>query len=105
MSFRLPEEGEWVDYWTGETFLAGREVTRDYPISKFPLFIRSGAIIPMTDVSMPGKRIFRIYPNGKSVRRFHLPKGDGTEYFDCTVSYDQRKGRVILDSEESADFI
>jgi hypothetical protein len=59
----------------------------------------------MTDPSMPGKRIFRIYPNGKTSRRFHLPKGDGIEYFDCTVSYDQRKGRVTLDADVSADFV
>lgn len=105
VTFHLPNEGEWVDYWTGETFQAGAEVTKEYPLSKFPLFIRSGSIIPMTDASMPGKRIFRIYPNGKTSRHFHLPKGDGTEYFDCTVSYDQRKGRVTLDSEVSADFV
>ena len=105
VTFHLPDEGEWIDYWTGETFQAGAEMTKEYPISQFPLFIRSGSIIPMTDASMPGKRIFRIYPNGKSVRHFHLPKGDGIEYFECTISYDQRKGRVVLDSEESADFV
>lgn len=104
-TYHLPDEGEWVDYWTGKEFQAGTTVTDEYPVNRFPLFIRSGAIIPMTDASMPGKRIFRIWPNGKTSRHFHLPKGDGIEYFDCTVSYDQRKGCIILDSEESANFV
>lgn len=105
VTYHLPDEGEWIDYWTGEVFQAGVKITEEYPISRFPLFIRSGAIIPMTDASMPGKRIFRIYPNGKTVRRFHLPKGDGIEYFDCTVSYDERKGRVTVASDAPADFV
>jgi len=103
--YHLPADGEWIDYWTGEVLQAGTAVAMEYPLGRFPLYIRSGAILPMTDASMPGKRIFRIYPNGRSVRRFHLPKGEGIEYFDCTISYDQRRGRVVLDSEEEADFV
>ena len=105
VTFHLPGEGEWIDYWTGRKFQAGEEITREYPLNQFPLFIRSGAIIPMADAARPGKYIFRIYPNGKTVRCFHLPKGNGTEYFDCTVSYDEKKGRLILDSNADADFV
>ena len=105
VTFHLPDEGEWIDYWTGKKYQAGTEFTSEYPITRFPLFVRSGAIIPMTDASKPGKRIFRIYPSGKTVRRFHLPKGEGTEYFDCTVSYDERKGRIVLDSDVAADWV
>ncbi len=103
--FHLPDEGEWIDYWTGKAYPAGAQVVREYSVSEFPLFVRSGAIIPMSDASMPGKCVFRIYPNGKSVRHFHLPKGSGTEYFDCTVAYDEKKGRVTVDSEQKGDFI
>ena len=80
-------------------------MVREYPVSEFPLFVRSGAIIPVSETSMPGKRVFRIYPNGKTVRHFHLPKGSWTKYFDCTVTYDEKKGRVTVDSEQKGDFI
>ena len=105
VTFHLPENGEWIDYWTGETVPGGTKLTRTYPVDRFPLFIRSGAIIPQTDPSMPGKRIIRIYPNGRTLRRFHLPKGEGTAYFECRVCYDQKTGKMMLDSDEPADFV
>jgi alpha-glucosidase (family GH31 glycosyl hydrolase) len=82
-----------------------------YPLSQFPLFIRAGAIIPLMKQESgatnqaSAKRTFVIYPKGKSHYQFHLPKGDGTAYFDCTVSYDAASGRLTMHSDISADFI
>jgi hypothetical protein len=78
------------------------------------LFVRAGAIIPLQTSQgrhvlcsdeTTGKRVFVIYPKGKSNYQFHLPKGDGTDYFDCTVSYDATDGRLKMESEMSDDFI
>ncbi len=40
----LPE-GQWIDYWTGETLEGGRHILAHAPLSVMPLYIRSGAVI------------------------------------------------------------
>jgi len=114
VTFHIPNDGEWIDFWDGKRYLPGDEVTKEYPVSQFPLFVKAGSIIPMAitnhttgigDASMKGKRVFLIYPNGKVTKRFHLPKGDGTDYFDCTVSYDEHTGSISLQSDTVSDYV
>ena len=92
VTFTLPEDGEWIDYWTGEEYQGGQQLTKTYSLSQFPLFIRAGAIIPL----QRDKRTFVVYPKDKSNRKFHLPKGDGIDYFDCTISYDAVSGHLKM---------
>lgn len=77
----LPQ-GVWIDYFTGERYQGGVVINHfDAPLWKLPLFVRSGAIIPMTaphnNVSeMPGDlRIYDLYPEGRS--RFTVYDDDG----------------------------
>jgi alpha-D-xyloside xylohydrolase len=46
----LPD-GRWVDYWTGEVHTGGRHVWVLSPLEKFPLYVRHGALIPVTSVA------------------------------------------------------
>lgn len=64
----LPE-GSWVDYFTGEMYEGGCIVNNfESPLWKLPVFVRNGAIIPMTapnnNVSEIDKntRIYEVYP-------------------------------------------
>lgn len=41
--------GEWVDYWTGDVLSGGRYVTAETPLERIPLFVRHGALIPVTE--------------------------------------------------------
>ena len=69
----LPE-GKWVDYFTGEEY-AGNTILNNFdaPIWKLPVFIKRGAIIPMTNPNnnvkeiQQDKRIYEIYPYGKTI--------------------------------------
>jgi alpha-D-xyloside xylohydrolase len=45
----LPADCDWYDFWTGERFTGGREVTVDAPLERIPMFVRAGAIIPMAE--------------------------------------------------------
>ncbi|WP_417887935.1 glycoside hydrolase family 31 protein [Zunongwangia sp.] len=45
----LPE-GEWTNYWTGETFKGKQYLNVLCPIEEMPIFIKSGAIIPSQEV-------------------------------------------------------
>lgn len=68
----LPE-GTWVDYFTGEKY-EGNCVVNNFasPLWKLPVFVKSGAIIPMTNpnnnVTEINKnlRVYEIYPDGNS---------------------------------------
>lgn len=112
-AFHLPDDGEWIDFWNGSHHHAGEMISRLYGISQFPLFVRSGAIIPVSagssmgtaEVAKEGSRIFVIYPNGRTSRLFHLPKGDGVDYFECTVSYDEKSHKVSVSADEKCDFV
>ncbi len=68
----LPE-GNWIDYFSGETFEGNRIINNfDSPIWKLPVFVKSGAIIPMVNPNNnvseinENLRIYEIYPAGKS---------------------------------------
>lgn len=75
VTFHLPSEGQWIDFWTHKTYPAGSIITDTYPLSRFPLFIKSGAILPLHiansitgigDSTMRENDVFLIYPNGNS---------------------------------------
>lgn len=91
----LPE-GEWIDYFTGEKYEGNRILNNfDTPLWKLPVFVKNGAIIPMThpnnNVSEINKnlRIYEIYPKGHTSM---------TEYDDdgVTEDYKQNKGTTTL---------
>ena len=69
----LPKGSQWIDYYTGKVYEGGQTLENyDAPIWKLPLFVRSGAIIPMTtphnniDEFDRTTRIVDFYPNGSS---------------------------------------
>ncbi len=68
------EDQVWIDYFTGEQYTGGKVVNSiDAPLWKLPLFVKSGAIIPMTvennsvqELTGEEPRIFDVYPDGDS---------------------------------------
>ncbi|CAH0129947.1 Alpha-xylosidase BoGH31A [Pedobacter sp. Bi27] len=91
----LPE-GTWIDYFTGEKYTGNSILNSfDSPLWKLPVFVKNGAIIPMTNpnnnVSEINKanRIYELYPFGKT---------SFTEYDDdgATEAYKLGKGASTL---------
>lgn len=41
-SVYLPKGSEWKNYWTGEVYAGGSEITVEAPLSKLPVFMRNG---------------------------------------------------------------
>ena len=77
----LPE-GKWIDYYTGEVYEGECVINNfDAPIWKMPLFVKSGAIIPMTNPNnnvsgiRADYRAFELYPDG--VTEFEVYDDDG----------------------------
>lgn len=103
VSFHLPSEGEWMDFYNGKKYAPGSLIEEAYALEHFPLFVKEGAILPLNvaseitglgDASMAGRRTIMIYPNGNTTRLLHLPCGDGIEYEDCLVTYDEKTGKL-----------
>ena len=85
----LPQ-GTWYDWFTGEAYEGGRIINNfDTPLWKLPVFVKGGAIIPMTNPNNNVKdidkalRIYEIYPGGTT---------SFTEYDDDGVSELYRAG-------------
>ncbi|NQG96913.1 DUF5110 domain-containing protein [Streptococcus suis] len=76
------EDQEWIDWYTGQKYKGG-QVLNGFaaPLWKAPVFVRNGAIIPMTAANNnPGeidrtKRVIQFYPHGDT--SFTLYEDDG----------------------------
>ncbi|RYG02135.1 MAG: DUF5110 domain-containing protein, partial [Chitinophagaceae bacterium] len=87
----LPE-GIWIDYFTGEKYEGNRIINNfETPIWKLPVFVKAGAIIPLSNPSNnpleidKQSRIFELYPAGRT--SFNLYDDDGV-----TEAYKGKKG-------------
>ncbi len=84
----LPK-AEWYDFWTGDKVDGEKRIQANAPLSKLPLFVRAGSIIPMGpamewSTEKPADPIeLRIYPG---------TNGDFTLYEDENDNYDYVKG-------------
>lgn len=80
----LPDTDQtWIDYFSGAQYQGGVSLYNyDAPLWKLPLFVKSGAIIPMTEennasgeITDDKDRIFQFYPDGAT--DFELFEDDG----------------------------
>lgn len=88
----LPD-GAWIDYFTGEKYTGGRIINNfDVPIWKLPVFVKNGAIIPVTNPNnnvqeiKKDQRIYEVYPFGNS---------EFTEYDDDGKTEAYRYGKGV----------
>ncbi len=97
VSIKFPDHNNWINFWnTDEVYSPSDIVEKYYPIDKYPIFFREGAIIPEQECDDTIK--FAIYPHKQSSKTYHRPLGSGTEYEDIEVSMDESSGKVGLTS-------
>ena len=76
----LPQ-GNWIDYWTGKEYKGEQTITYEAPLSRLPLLVKAGAIIPMQpnmeyiDEKPVDPLTLKIYPEKES--SFELYQDDG----------------------------
>lgn len=104
----LPE-GNWVDYFTGEVYKGGNIINSfDVPLWKIPVFIKQGAILPMTNpnnnVSQIKKdlRIYDLYPYGTTSFTEYDDDGLTQAYLGgagatTQIKSTENKGNVVID--------
>lgn len=103
----LPD-GMWIDYFSGEHYKGGRIINSyDAPLWKQPLFVKAGAIVPLTHPHNnvneidPTLRIYDIYPYGES--SFAEYDDDGRtqaylfgEFVETNISSTAKKGKAVV---------
>ncbi|MCB0748739.1 MAG: hypothetical protein KDC90_14860, partial [Ignavibacteriae bacterium] len=104
--------GSWINYWNeSDIHEGGTTAALNYPIEQYPIFIRSGAIIPMnvnnsftahgSDSSKKYLTLL-IYPNGTSSYEYYTDESTST-LIKCvesangfTISFSKNTGLVII---------
>lgn len=76
--------GLWYDFWTGESFEGGREISRTVDLATIPLYVRAGTILPLDQVRqstsdvVDGPLTLRVYSGADG--HFRLYEDDGISY-------------------------
>lgn len=89
-SLYLPDNSNWIDFWTNERHEGGQMIVKDAPIDIIPLYIKAGSIIPFTTEKVQystekrwDKLEVRIYPGAD---------GEFVLYEDEFDNYNYEKG-------------
>lgn len=99
----LPQ-GEWVDYWSGERYTGGKDVTVPAPIDQIPILVRAGSVLPFKPEAethsfnwsdpqlLEGSLVWKLYLGAGANQEgvFTLP--DGT-----SAHMNYHDGEVVLD--------
>jgi alpha-D-xyloside xylohydrolase len=77
--------GTWYDFWTGSTTNGGSKVTADAPLSKIPLYVKAGSIVPMGPMIQYATESIdpleiRIYKGGDAAFTLYEDEGDSYDY-------------------------
>ena len=86
--------GKWVNYWTDQIMVGGREAWVDADIDSMPIFVKEGAIIPKFPIQQfVGEKVIdqitlEVY--------FKEGKEDSILFDDAHDGYDYTKGRYSL---------
>lgn len=81
--FYIPE-GVWYDFKNGKRFLGNHKYISFYKIEDYPIFVKTGSIIPMAgenslmDVSNPTELEIHVFPGQSNT--YHLYEDDGETY-------------------------
>ncbi|MGL1893065.1 MAG: DUF5110 domain-containing protein [Spirochaetaceae bacterium] len=82
----LPLDCDWYNFWTLEKHKGGKYITAKAPLDIMPIFVRSGSIIPMVEVSVNSasscdKEIkLNIYPGADASYSFYQDDADNYNY-------------------------
>jgi alpha-D-xyloside xylohydrolase len=89
----LPE-GVWHDFWTGEAFKGGTEISAPASTEEIPVYVKTGSIVPWADVGLYAgapetlKVTARVYGDGSLP--FTLTKGRDSQH----LSWSSGRGNV-----------
>jgi alpha-D-xyloside xylohydrolase len=103
----LPAGSDWYDFYTGERRVGGQTIQADAPLSRMPLFVRAGSIVPTgpairyTGESLNAPLTLNVYTGADG--RFEIYEDDGISYgyedgryARIPVRYDDANGALLI---------
>lgn len=114
VSFLLPDDRGYLDLFTEKYYEGGTMIDSVFNIDRYPIYVKMGSIIPLDiensisgngDESMIGKKVIAIYPYKLTERIIHWPTGDGIDYEDIYVRYDEKDGFFSVTSGTNHEFV
>ena len=82
----LPKGTLWYDFWTGECFRGGRDLTLQTTFNRVPMFVRAGSILPLgPEMQYVGEKAWdnlelRVYPGADATFTLYEDEGDNYNY-------------------------
>ena len=115
----LPEGTLWYDFWTLKAYAGGQTVVCDAPLETMPLFVRAGAIVPLSapityaDEQNGAIAELVVYDGADGAFALYTDAGDGYAYEDgayaltplCyraqdkTLTFGQAEGKLPCDMQ------
>lgn len=104
----LPSGVDWYDFWTGERHEGGQTIQADAPLSRLPIFVPAGTILPIEPNRLQhtkeytGTRLeLRIYPGKDAAFTLYEDSGDGYhyeegEYLELPMQWDESRAHLEL---------
>jgi len=82
----LPQSTLWYDFWTNQAYIGGQTVICEAPLSKIPVFVKAGSILPLSDtLAYADERngetsVLQIYAGADGEFSLYNDEGDGYAY-------------------------
>jgi alpha-D-xyloside xylohydrolase len=82
----LPKGDKWFDFWTGKAFGGGERIDAPAPITRIPLYVRAGSILPYGPAVEYASQMLdapielRVYPGADGSFTLYDDAGDGYAY-------------------------
>lgn len=89
----LPKGSRWYDFWTEKAHEGGQTIDADAPLETIPLFVRAGAIVPMSPVM---QYVDEIPDAPYEIRIYRGTDGEFALYEDAGDNYDYEKGGYAI---------
>ena len=82
----LPKGATWYDFWTGQQYKGGQNVTLQTSLETVPMFVRAGSIVPLgPEMQYVGEKAWdnlemRVYPGADGSFTLYEDEGDSYNY-------------------------
>lgn len=93
-SVYLPHGNDWTNYFTGEKYHGGQTINLTCPINELPIYVPSGAIIPMTTSPIQSTKEFD--DSHIAIDLYTGKDGQFTLYQDYGDNYDYENGAFSM---------
>jgi len=82
----LPASTHWYDFWTGKSYKGGQTIQTPAPLSKIPLYVKAGSIVPIGKfIQYTGQKTsdsleIRVYTGTDGIFELYEDEGDNYNY-------------------------